>query len=344
MKARNVISTSAQIRARIGRRGFAAAGLLLLALFAAVATPQLLGTRVAEALDTVAGADPTWLWLAGIGFAVSVLAAAGSWRCAIGLCGGRLSVADACARYGVGSFVNTIGPFRAGDAVRIGLFARVLPSEKRLLTTSGAFAALGAARAVVLGALVVAGYLAGAVPLWPLLVAVGLIAVAVAVAIASRRSSAHILDAFRSLASEPSGAARLVAWLAVSTIGRLISATAVGAALGLPHPLAAAIVIIPALDVAGLIPLTPGNIGITSGAIAIALQAQGTSFTNGLAAGIAFHAVETAVGLMFGIASLVWMAPYPSPGARRIALLAGTASWVLAIAGAFGATVLVPLV
>ncbi len=145
---------------------------------------------------------------------------------------------------------------------------------------------------------------------------------------------------------EPSGAARLVAWLAVSTTGRLISATAVGAALGLPHPLAAAIVIIPALDVAGLIPLTPGNIGITSGAIAIALQAQGTSFTNGLAAGIAFHAVETAVGLMFGIGSLVWMAPYPSPAARRIALLAGrpASPWLLAIGGAFGATVLVPLV
>ena len=53
---------------------------------------------------------------------------------------------------------------------------------------------------------------------------------------------------------------------------------------------------------------------------------------------------ETAVGLMFGIASLVWMAPYPSPAARRIALLAGTASWVLAVGGAFGATVLVPLV
>ncbi len=339
-----MISTLAQIRARIGRRGFAAAALLLLALLAAVATPQLLGTRVAAALDTVASADPTWLWLAGIGFAVSVLAAAGSWRCAIGLCGGRLSVTDACARYGVGSLVNTVVPFRAGDAVRIGLFARVLPSDKRLLTTGGAFAALGAARAVVLGALVVAGYLAGAVPLWPLLIAVGLVVAAVVVAIVSRRSSAHILDAFRSLAKEPSGAARLVAWLAVSTVGRLISATAVGAALGLPHPLAAAIVIIPALDVAGLIPLTPGNIGITSGAIAIALQAQGTSFTNGLAAGIAFHAVETAVGLMFGIASLVWMAPYPSPAARRIALLAGAGSWALAIAGAFGATVLVPLV
>jgi len=70
--------TPAQIRDRIGRRGLAAAALLLLALLAAVATPQLLGTRVAAALHTVASADPTWLWLAGIGFAISVLSAAGS--------------------------------------------------------------------------------------------------------------------------------------------------------------------------------------------------------------------------------------------------------------------------
>jgi len=339
-----VNATLTQIRAQIGRRGFAAAALLLVALVAALATPQILGTRVAAALDTLGSADATWLWLAGVGFGVSVLAAAGSWRCAIGLCGGRLSFTDACARYGTGSFVNTLVPFRAGDAVRIGLFARVLPSEKRLWTTGGAFAALGAARAVVLGALVVAGYLVGAVPLWPLLIAVGLVAVAIAVAVASRRSSAHLLDAFRSLAKEPSGAARLVAWLALSTGGRLVAASAVGAALGLPHPLAAAIVIIPALDVAGLIPLTPGNLGITSGAIAVALQAQGTSFTNGLAAGIAFHAVETAVGLMVGVASLLWMAPYPSPAARRVVLLASAGSWALGIAGAFSATVLVPLV
>src|SRR5882757_9284842 len=188
----------AQINARIGRRGIAAACLTLLALLIAVATPQTLGTRVAESFHALSSASPTWLWLAGTGFAISVLAAAGSWRCAIGLCGGRLSVTDACARYGVGSLVNTLVPFRAGDAVRIGLFSRTLPSEKRLWTTGGAFAALGAARAVVLGALVVAGYLAGAVPLWPLLIAIGLVTAAVIVAILSRKTSAHLLDAFRS--------------------------------------------------------------------------------------------------------------------------------------------------
>src|SRR5205823_8682356 len=144
-KVQNVNSMLAQLNARIGRRGIAAACLTLLALLVAVATPQILGTHVAEAFGALGSAEPIWLWLAGIGFAVSVLAAAGSWRCTIGLCGGRLSVADACARYGTGSLVNTLVPFRAGDAVRIGLFSRVLPSEKRLWTTGGAFAALGAA-------------------------------------------------------------------------------------------------------------------------------------------------------------------------------------------------------
>jgi hypothetical protein len=38
------------------------------------------------------------------------------------------------------------------------------------------------------------------------------------------------------------------------------------------------------------------------------------------------------------------MAPYPSPAARRVVLLAGAGSWVLGIAGAFSATVLAPLV
>jgi len=334
----------AQIQTRIGRRGLAAAVLLLVVLLVVVVTPQLLGARVAEALGTLRTASAEWLWVGGIGFAVSVLAAAGSWRCAIGLCGGRLAPTDACARYGAGSLVNTFVPFRAGDAVRIGLFARALPNRERFWTMGGAFAALGAARAVVLGVLVVAGALAGVVPLWPLLVAAGLAAIGVTAALVARRSGAHLLDAFRELARDRTAAMRLIGWIALSTGGRLAAATAVAAALGIRHPLAAAVVIVPALDVASLLPVTPGNVGVTSAAVAMALQAHGASFTNGLAAGIAFHAVETAVGVMFGVASLVWLAPYPSPGARRVALLAGAASWALGIAGAFSATVLAPLV
>jgi len=338
-----------QIRARLGNRGLAAAAGLLLALVVLFATPQLLGTRVAGAFARLDQADAKLLWLAGVGFTVAVVGAAGSWRSAVGLCGGRLSLPDACARYGAGSLVNTFVPARAGDAVRIGLFSRVLPNRERLWTTGGAFAALGAARAVVIAALVVAGAAAGFVPVWPLLVALGLVGAAIAASLCARNRPAgsrvsHLLDAFRELGRRPSGAARVVTWIALSTAGRLAAATAVGASLGIHRPLAAAVVIVPALDIAGLVPLTPGNMGVTSGAIALAFQANGVSFTHGLAAGIAFHAVETAVGIMFGLASLVWLAPYPTPGVRRIALLATAASWSLGIAGAFSATVLAPYV
>jgi uncharacterized membrane protein YbhN (UPF0104 family) len=338
-----------QVRSRLGTRGVTATAALFIALVAAVATPQLLGARVAAALSALDGANARWLWLAGIGFAVAVVSAAGSWRTAIRLCGGTLTLPDACARYGAGSLVNTFVPLRAGDAVRIGLFSRVLPNRDRLWTTGSAFAALGAARAVVIAVLVVAGSATGTLPLWPLFAALGLVAVAAAVSLYGRGHAAHsraghLLDSFRALGRDPLGAIRLITWVALSFAGRLAASTAVAAALGIHHPFAAAMVIVPALEVAGTIPLTPGNVGITSGAIALAFHTQGVSFTHGLAAGIAFHAVETAVGLMFGIASAVWLAPYRTPAFRRVVLLSTAVSWTVGIAGAFSATVLVPMV
>jgi uncharacterized membrane protein YbhN (UPF0104 family) len=342
-------TTLQEIIDRAGRRGLAAAGGLLVMLAVLVATPQLLGSRVDAAVGSLGAASPTWLWLAGAGFLLSVLGGAGAWFSAIRMCGGRLSFGSACARYGVGSLVNTLVPARAGDAVRIGLFSRALPNRERLWTTGGAFAALGVARALVLAALVIAGSASGAMPLWPLFVLLGIAGIGAAVALYERRRKAggrlsHLLDAFRALGREPRAALHLLAWIALSTAGRLAAATAVGAALGIRSPFAAALIIVPALDVAGTLPLTPANIGVTSGAVAMALQTHGVSFTRGLAAGIAFHAVETAIGILFGLASALWLAPFTSPGVRRIALVGAATSGCLAVAGAFSATVLVPLV
>jgi uncharacterized membrane protein YbhN (UPF0104 family) len=328
---------------RVDRRGLAAAVLVLCALGAAVATPQLLGTRVSNALDTLGSADPRWLWLAAAGFALAIVGSAGSWRSAVALVGGRTSLTDATARYGAGSLVNTFVPARAGDAVRLGLFSRLLAGEQPLRATGGAFAALGAARAVVLGALVVAGAFAGAVPLWPLLIAAALVALGVAAAARARRSRAHILDAFRALATSRTAGLRLVGWIALSIAGRLAAATAVGAALGIGRPLVAALVIVPALDVSGILPVTPGNVGVANAAIAIAYRLHGIPLDHGIAAGITFQALETAVSVTIGIASLLWLAPYRTATARKAALLGGAASCALAIGSIFGATVLVPL-
>jgi uncharacterized membrane protein YbhN (UPF0104 family) len=333
-----------EIRARLGGRGIAAAGVLLAVFAAALATPQLLGDRVGAALGQLDHADPKWLWTAGCCFALSAAAAAGSWRSALSLCGGRLTLADACARFGTGSLVNTFLPARAGDAVRIGLFSRTLPNDERLLTTGGAFAALGAARMVVLSAVVVTGASMGVVPLWPLLVAAAVLVLALAAGVRARTSSAHLLDAFRALGRDRLAAVRLVGWIGLGTLARLAAATAIGTALGIHHPVTAALVIVPTLEVAGAFPVTPGNVGVTSAAVAVAFQTHGVSFTHGLAAGIAFHAVESAVGIVGGLFGVAWLAPYPSPGARRVVLVAGAASCALGVAGAFGATVLAPLV
>ncbi len=338
-----------EIGRRVGRRGLATAVGVLVVLAVVVLTPQLLGARVADALDALGSASPSWLWTSGAFFALAVLASAWSWRSAIGLCGGQVGLADAAARYGAGSLVNTFAPARAGDAVRFGLFSRALGRDDRLWRTGGAFAALGAARAVVLAALVLIGAAMGALPLWPVLVLLALAAAAVAIAARVRRHeagsrAAHLLDAFRALGRDPASGLRLVGWLALAVGARVAAAAAIGLALGIGSPLAAAFVIVPALEVAGLVPLTPGNVGVASGAVAMAFQAHGISFTQGLAAGIAFQAVETTVGIAFGLGSLVWLAPYPTPGMRRLALVAAGASASLAVAGALSATVLIPLV
>ena len=64
----------------------------------------------------------------------------------------------------------------------------------------------------------------------------------------------------------------------------------VAVALGLPHPVLAALVILPALDVAGAFPLTPGSIGIGSGAVAVVLASRGIGMTQALAVGLAIQA------------------------------------------------------
>jgi len=329
---------------RVGRGGFAAALLLVCVLGVAVATPKLLGTRVSQALDTLGRADPRWLWLAAAGFALAVVGSAGSWRSGVSLVGGRTSLTDATARYGAGSLVNTFVPARAGDAVRLGLFSRLVAGDQPLRTTGGAFAALGVARAAVLGVLVVAAAFAGAVPLWPLAVAAALVAVGVAAAVRARHSRAHILDAFRALATSRTASLRLVGWITLSIAGRVAAATAIGAALGIGRPFIAALIIVPALDVAGILPVTPGNVGVANAAIAIAYRLHGVSLDHGIAAGITFQTLETAISLTVGIAGLLWLAPYRTPTARRVALLGGVASYVLAIGSIFGATVVVPLV
>jgi Lysylphosphatidylglycerol synthase TM region len=284
------------IRESIDRRTLLLGAGGLVAVLAVAFSPQLLQDEVAAAVVGLEDANPAWLWLAALAFLGALVCSASAWRAATGLD----DRADAIARYGVGSLVNSLVPAHAGDAVRVALFARAA-QDKRLLTAGKAVVGVGAARLLITGLLLLAMLFP-----WVLL---ALLAVPLL--------------------------GRVARWVAAATAARLLAAAAIAAALGLPSPLLAALLILPAIDLAGLLPLTPGNIGLKSGAIALALQAHGVDGTTALSTGIALHAVETVVGLAFGSASVLYLAQVPVP---RWAVAGATAVLAAAVGVSVGVT------
>ena len=96
------------------------------------------------------------------------------------------------------------------------------------------------------------------------------------------------------------------------------------AALGIDNPLRAALVIVPAVELAAILPVTPGNVGIASAAVALALGSQGVESKVALSAGIAFGAVELLTGMVIGAAGALalagpWVRPYV-----RVAIVGAT--------------------
>ena len=320
--------------------------LAVLAVLAA--TPQLLGDRVADGIDGLSDASAGWIWVAALAFAASLVTSAGAWASALTRCGGSPTRQDATARYCTGSLVNALAPARIGTAVRFALFARVLPNEGRIWTVGGIAGSLSAVRALWLAVVLAFGSASGVLPRWP--IALLLLAVVLAAAVAWRaRDSrpgtrfAHVLDVFRVLGSCPRAAAQIVGWVGLAMVTRIAAATGIVAAFGIERPLAAALLIIPALDLAGILPLTPGNVGVASAAVAFALKAHGAGSDVAISAGIAFGAVETLTTLALGTGSLLYFAGARADARRwRPVLAAATGCFALGLA--FGATVIVPLV
>jgi uncharacterized membrane protein YbhN (UPF0104 family) len=316
----------------------------LAALVAVAASPQLLGPKVAQAMGALRGADPGWLAIAAGSFTAAFLASVGAWRAALGAAGGRICPRQAAARIGIGCLVNAAAPAKLGDAVKVALCAKAIDGPDRIWTASGVYAALGAAHGLALAAIVVAASATGAVPLWPVFVLCGAVLVCGAVALSSPRwrrhhRIQHLLEGFAALARSPRAAAAVMAWTGVGVLARFCATASVAAALGLPHPLLAAFVIMPAMDFAGTIPLTPGNIGVGSGAAALALQSRGIGVADAIGVGIAIQALQTAVSVAAGSAGTLYLAQ-PAGPVRRWAARTAAVGASVGFAAGVGAVVL----
>lgn len=335
---------AAPMRNHLTKRHVVMAALSLALLAVLCLSPSLLGDRVNKAVDGLDAASPAWLWIAGLAFAATSVCGALAWRAALRASGSPLPLVDASARYAVGCGVNAIAPAHVGSALRVALFGRV--TRGGCWTVGGAAAAVGVTRVVWLGALIAVGSAGGVLPRWPLLVIVGIVGGAAGIAVVSRRLSLpvrleQLLAAFRSLAASPRDLAIVAGWALAGAATKVLATAAVVAALGIDNPLRAALVIVPAVELAAILPVTPGNVGIASAAVALALGSQGVASTTALSAGIAFGAVELLTGMAVGAAGALalagpWVRPYV-----RVAVVSAAAG-VAAVA--FGATVLLPAV
>jgi uncharacterized membrane protein YbhN (UPF0104 family) len=281
-------------------------------------------------LTTLAGAAPVWVIAAVTLFALALVASAAAWTIGLRACGGKAPFHQVASRYAVGSLVNAVAPAHLGSAVRIGLLARTLPGRDRLLRVGGVEVALAAARLVALALLVVAAAAIGRLPAWPapVLGVVGVTAFVVA-----RRGGGRVHGRLRS-AVEVFGSlgacARAWSWIAASFAGRLAAACAVAAAFGVSRPLSAGILLLWAIAVAGVVPVTPGNFGVGAGAAGVALHTIGIDVHTALAVGLAFQAAETLAGVTLGIAGAAVVST-PGTRARRLALVGAAAAMLAAL-------------
>ena len=238
-------------------------------------------------------------------YAAALVCCAGSWRALLP----QVRLRDAIPRYGVGSLANTLLPARAGDAVRVGLFARAVPGGA--LAVVGAVAVAGMARWLAMTPLGVAGTVDSGLP--PLaLLAGGVVALPLPIAYAlAGRGSVRASRLLAPLRSAGHAELRSVgAWVTGILAARVVAAAAVAEAFGIAHPLAAAFLVVPALELAGVVPLTPANIGVAGGAAALAFHAHGADMKTALAAGLTLHTVETVTSVAIGAASAVRLVGY----------------------------------
>jgi uncharacterized membrane protein YbhN (UPF0104 family) len=278
-------SSAQPVRSRLGRRALLSLVGLAATMAAGIAAWPALQPTFSQAATAAGDADARVLILAGLLFALASASCGLVWQHAISRAGGRLGRVDACARYGVGSLINSFAPAHLGDVARTALLLKALPpgGRRRIITC---FGTIQAARIATFGGLALAATLPTELAVLTLL------------------PLAAVLGVWR-------GASRLVMLSLASSLAKVAAVATVLVALDVPSPIRAAVAVAPALELAALLPLTPANIGLASAAAAVALHAHGLPTSEALQAGIVLHVVETAAGVAYGTVSallcLFWL-------------------------------------
>jgi uncharacterized protein (TIRG00374 family) len=226
----------------------------------------------------------------------------------------------------VGLLANAVLPGRVGELARVAVLTRKLDDRRR----SGAWATLvGTVFAhrvfdlVPVGLLVVWVLLTAKIPSWALaslwiLLTIGFVLFVVAFAVARHHHRTRLdgLGTIRRIVAmarrglgvmRRPGAASLA--IVCQCLGWTCQLFAVWAALRAFHihqPLPAAGLVLVLMNVATILPLWPGNVGLMQVAVATPLSVQyGVDYGVGFAFGLGLQAIEASVGVGIGLVFLV---------------------------------------
>ncbi len=290
-----------------------AAAVALTGIVLVVSRPDFLGDQAGRTVNAFSHANPWWIGAAFLAFAMGYVTYVGSWRASAFGLGIKLGFRPTLARLGIGSVVNTFAPARAGDAVKIALISETLEGPDKLWTAGGVYAAVAASRAAAVTVLTLVASCTGLLPAWPAVV-IGTVVVGVAAAARfstrARRfkRAVHLVEGIAALTRSPRRGAILVGWALATTGARILAVAGLASAFSLPHPLLVALLTVTALDLSGALPLTPGNVGVASGAVMVALGTAGISVADSLTISVAVQALETLVSLSAGAFGAVYLA------------------------------------
>ena len=269
----------------------------------------------------------SWIVLALVLNVVSTLFRALSWRMTIGQAlppEHQPKAIHVFSAFGVGLFANAVVPGRLGELARVATLRRHLPdaphgTSAALVGTVFAHRLFDLVPATLL---VVWVLLTAEVPHWAIVALMIVAAVGLALfTIAWMGARRH----HRPVVSEGMGSVRQLLTMArqglsvlkaplplagavlLQCAGWLMQLLAVYAtmeAFGIDAPLHAAGLVLVLMNIATIVPLWPGNVGLVQAAVAVPLRNYGVPYATGFAFGLALQALEMACGVGLGLVAL----------------------------------------
>jgi uncharacterized protein (TIRG00374 family) len=267
-----------------------------------------------------------WEWVAAaVGFnLVSIVARSIAWRAVIdaALPPPRPSHMLVFSAFCVGLLANVVLPGRVGELARVWVLANRLPRRRgtwaTLVGTVFAHRIFDLVPALLL---VIFVLVTARIPSWartslPAVVGIGLALMLMAVLLAQRRKvpldeagrvRLLVTRARQGLAvmRSPAAAAQAIVFQCLGWLCQFLAVYATTLAFGLHVPVYAAGLVLVLINVATILPLWPGNVGLVQAAIAVPLQRYyHVPYSRGIAFGIGLQAIEASVGVGIGLAFL----------------------------------------